>query len=106
MKTQDHELDHFFYPENVVIIGVSPELTNLGKNIVQNLLAFEFRGEILSVGIKKGVVYGQRIYQSLDQIDHKVDLAVVLTPAKTIPGILENCGQKGIDKKGYSVTSF
>lgn len=96
MNHPNNEVSSLFYPENVAVVGVSPEPTNLGRNIVENLLTFGFRGEILSVGVKQGVVYGQRIYPSLDDIDHPVDLAVLLTPAKTIPGILEACGRRGI----------
>jgi len=88
----------FFYPQNVAVIGVSPEPNNLGKSIVENLLTFRFPGEILSIGRKPGVVFGQRIYQSLDQIDHPIALAVILTPAGTIPDILEQCGRKGITR--------
>ena len=98
MKKQDDGLNTFFYPANVAVIGVSPEPNNLGRNIVKNLLNFEYKGEILTVGIKEGVAFGQRIYRSLDQIDHSVDLAVVLTPSKTIPSILEACGRKGIKR--------
>jgi acetyltransferase len=98
VKKQDDGLNTFFYPANVAVIGVSPEPNNLGRNIVKNLLNFEYKGEILTVGIKEGVAFGQRIYRSLDQIDHSVDLAVVLTPSKTIPSILEACGRKGIKR--------
>jgi len=90
------DLEKCFYPKNVAIVGVSPDKTNLGKNIVGNLLAFGYEGEILSIGLRGGVVFGQRIYPSLLDIDHPVDLAVLLTPAKTVPGLLEQCGKKGI----------
>lgn len=86
----------FFYPKSVAVIGVSPDRNNLGKNIVLNCLKFEYPGEVLSVGIKEGVVYGQRIYTSVEAIDRPIDLAVILTPSRTIPGILEQCGRKGI----------
>jgi len=89
-------LSHFFYPKNIVVVGVSPDPANLGKNIVQNCLTFGYPGEVLSVGMNPGVVFGQRIYTSLDQVDRPVELAVILTPARTIPGILEQCGRKGI----------
>ncbi len=91
-----NDLEKCFYPRNVAIIGVSSEPTNLGKNIVSNLLAFGYEGEILSIGVREGVAFGQRIYHSLRDIDHSIDLAVLLTPAKTIPGLLEECGKKGI----------
>lgn len=96
MMNFKNEFDAFFYPKNVAVIGVSPDPKNLGKNIVLNLLMFRYQGEILSLGLQEGVLFGQRIYQTLDQIDHPIELAVILTPAKTIPGILEQCGQKGI----------
>jgi acetyltransferase len=90
------EFSNFFYPRNIVVIGVSPEPHNLGKNIVLNLLTLGYRGEILSVGLKKGVVFGQQIYRSIDEIERDIHLAIVLTPAKAIPDILEQCGRKGI----------
>lgn len=90
------ELSYFFYPRNIAVIGVSPEERNLGKNIVMNCLTLGYRGEIIPVGLKEGVAFGQRIYRSLDEINRTVDLAVILTPAKTVPGILEQCARKGI----------
>jgi acetyltransferase len=42
------------------------------------------------------VVFGQKIYRSLDEINRKIDLAVILTPARSIPDILDQCGRKGI----------
>ena len=95
---ENNPLHDFFYPKSIVVIGVSPEQNNMGKNIVMNLLTFGYQGEILSVGLREGVVYGQRIYKSLEEIDRDIHLAVILTPAKTIPGILEQCGHKGIKR--------
>lgn len=89
-------LSPFFYPRNIAVIGVSPEEKNLGKNIVMNCLTLGYRGEILSVGLKGGVAFGQHIYSSLDEVRRPVDLAVILTPAQTIPGILEQCSRKGV----------
>jgi len=86
----------FFYPKNIAVIGVSPAKNNLGKNIVLNCLYFGYPGEVIPVGLSKGVAYGQRIHESIEGIDRDIDLAVILTPAKTIPGILEQCGRKGI----------
>jgi acyl-CoA synthetase (NDP forming) len=86
----------FFYPRSIAVIGVSPVQNNLGKNIVLNCLYFGYPGEIIPVGLSKGVAFGQRIRPDLESVDREIDLAVILTPAKTIPGILEQCGRKGI----------
>jgi acetate---CoA ligase (ADP-forming) len=96
MKEDFSHFSRFFYPRNIAVIGVSPDKKNLGKNIVLNCLTFGFEGEILPVGLSGGVAFGQRIYRSLDEIDREIDLAVILTPARTIPGIIEQCGRKGI----------
>jgi len=105
---EDHvQFSTFFYPRSIAVIGVSPDKNNLGQNIVRNCLSFCYEGEIFSVGLRKGVVFGQRIYQSLEEIDREIDLVAILTPAKTIPGILEQCGRKGvknvvIESSGFS----
>jgi acetate---CoA ligase (ADP-forming) len=96
MKEDFSRFNRFFCPRNIAVIGVSPEKKNLGKNIVLNCLTFGFGGEILPVGLSGGVAFGQRIYRSLDEIDREIDLAVILTPARTIPGIIEQCGRKEI----------
>ena len=43
-----------------------------------------------------GMIETRRIYRSVVDIPDHVDLAVILTPAATVPGVLEECGQKGI----------
>jgi acetate---CoA ligase (ADP-forming) len=86
----------FFYPGNIAVVGVSPDRANLGKNIVLNCLSFGYEGEILPIGLREGVAFGQRIHPSLEAIDDRIDLVVILTPARTIPGILDQCGRKGV----------
>jgi acetate---CoA ligase (ADP-forming) len=89
-------MEQFFYPKSVAVIGVSNTPNNLGKNIVNNLMEFQFSGEIYSVGPKGGVLFGQKIYPEISQVPAPIDLAVILTPAPTVPDILEQCGRKGI----------
>lgn len=109
MTRQSNNLRAFFYPESVAVIGVSPDPKNLARNMIHNLLTFGYQGEFIPMGRREGVISGQRIRQSLDEINHSIDLAAILTPAKTIPGILEECGQKGIrwaviESGGFSET--
>lgn len=87
-----------FYPTSVAVIGVSNSPDNMGRGIVFNLTEFGFQGIIYQVGPKGGVFAGRRIYKSVLDIPDPVDLAVILTPARTVPGILDECGQKGIQR--------
>ena len=96
----------FFEPETVAVIGVSTSETNLGKNISGNLQSFGFRGIVYEVGPRGGTIYGRRIYRAVADIPDHVDLAVVLTPARTVPDILEECGHKGIRRAVIETAGF
>jgi acetyltransferase len=89
-------VDQLFYPKSVVVVGVSERPDNLARNIVENLFEFQFSGEIFLVGKKDGILFGRRICTSMEDLHEGIDVAVILTPASTVPGILESCGQKGI----------
>lgn len=95
-----------FYPTSVAVIGVSARPTNLGRNIVANLIDFGFQGIVYAVGPSGGVIATRRIYHSVQDIPDHVDLAVILTPAHTVPHILEECGQKGIRRVVIETAGF
>lgn len=85
-----------FNPSSVAVIGVSTKWFNLGRLIVGNLMEFKYTGIVHLVGREGGALYGRKIHASLDDIQDDVDLAVILTPAKTVPALMEECGRKGI----------
>jgi len=89
-------MDRLFYPEKVAVIGVSERETNLGRLIAENLYAFGFNGEIFLVGRHGGILLGHRILTSIQDLPEEIDVAIVLTPAKTVPDIVDQCGQRGI----------
>ena len=85
-----------FYPASVAVIGVSAKPTNLGRNIVANLVEYGFDGIVYAVGPSGGMIETRRIYRAVGDIPDHVDLAAILTPAHTVPMVLEECGKKGI----------
>ncbi len=85
-----------FYPDSVVVIGVSERPDNLAANIIRNLLEFGYSGDIYAVGLQSGEVRGMLILTSVEALPDGVNLAVILTPAATVPGLLDTCGRKGI----------
>ena len=80
----------------MVVIGVSENPNNLARIIVQNLFEFQFNGEIFLVGKKEGILFGRGICTSMEDLREGIDVAVILTPAHTVPGVLESCGRKKI----------
>jgi acyl-CoA synthetase (NDP forming) len=89
-------VDQLFNPKSVVVIGASENPDNLARTIVENLFEFQFNGEIILVGKKEGILYGRKILTSMEDLKNGIDVAVILTPAQTVPGILESCGRKKI----------
>lgn len=88
----------FFYPRSVAVIGVSPRPGNMARNIVDNLGLFGFQGPVHYVAPRGGELYGQKIYSDVRELPEVPDLAAILTPAATVPGLLEACGEKGIKR--------
>ncbi|MEW6615611.1 MAG: CoA-binding protein [Thermodesulfobacteriota bacterium] len=84
-----------FYPRKVAVIGVSESRDNMGKNIVQNLLDNHFQGEVFPVGPKGGNISGLKIYPSVMDIADEIDFAAIITPATTVPKLVDQCGKKG-----------
>jgi acyl-CoA synthetase (NDP forming) len=89
-------VDQLFNPKSVVVIGVSEDPNNLARNIVKNLFEFQFHGEILLIGRREGILFGRGICTSMEDLKEGIDVAVILTPAHTVPEILDACGRKKI----------
>ncbi len=96
----------FFHPHSVAVVGVSTSEDNLGRQIAANLQRFAFDGIIHEVGPRGGTLFGRRIYRSVSDIPDHVDLAVILTPARTIPEIMTDCGRKGIRRVVIEAAGF
>ena len=96
IKRRRRKVDQLFNPKSVVVIGVSENPNNLARMIVENLFEFQFNGEIILVGKKEGILFGRKILTSMEDLQEGIDTAVILTPAQTVPGILESCGRKKI----------
>ncbi len=91
-----HYLAPLFTPKSVVLFGASDRPDSVGGVVFKNLLTAGFEGRIYGINPKREEVQGQKAYASLDDIDGAIDLAVVATPSKSIPAIVEACGERGI----------
>jgi len=89
------ELNKFFEPESVAVIGASEKPGTIGRAIMVNLIE-KFKGKIFPVNIKYDRVFGLPCYKSVLEIPDKVELAVIAVPAKIVPKIIKECGEKGV----------
>ncbi|TAJ37503.1 MAG: GNAT family N-acetyltransferase [Reyranella sp.] len=88
-------LDKLMAPKSVVAIGASVRPGSVGAAVTRNLLAGGFHGEIYLVNVKGGEIDGRRVYRSLAELPEVPDLAVVMTPAETIPRLILELGERG-----------
>lgn len=90
------DLRNFFFPDRVVVFGVSQNPDNLARIIPGNCDNYGFKGEIYLVGQSGGSMGGRPIYRSVEDIGVVPDLAVLLIPADSIPATMAACGKMGI----------
>jgi len=89
-------MDTLFDAKSIAVIGVSPRPFNLGQRILKNLQERNYPGVVYPVGPRGGNLLGHYIYKSVEEIERPVELAVILTPATTVPEIVRSCGRAGI----------
>lgn len=89
-------LDKVLNAKSVAIVGASRNKTKRGFQAIKTLQNEGFEGEIFPVNPKEDSILGLRCYGDIREIPDPVDLALITTPARTIPGILKNCGEKGV----------
>ncbi len=89
-------LDKVLNAKSVAIIGASKNKTKRGYQAIKTLLADGFEGQIYPVNPREEMILGLDCYKDIVDIAEPVDLALITTPARTIPGILEKCGEKKV----------
>jgi acyl-CoA synthetase (NDP forming) len=88
--------DHLFSPRSVAVIGASSNLGKWGQMILSNIAAGGFSGKIYPVNQKEESIFGMPAYRHIEEVPGHVDLAIITTPAESVPGVLEGCGRKGV----------
>jgi acetyltransferase len=89
-------LDRIMKPESVAIVGASKNETKRGFQAIRTLVAEQYEGRIYPVNPKEKSILGFKCYPSVSAIEGPVDVALVATPARTLPGVLEDCGRKNV----------
>jgi len=90
------KLNKLFNPKVVAIFGASSKKGSVGYSLMKNIIGSGFDGIVYPINPKRTNVLGVKTYSSLEEIKEKVDLAIIATPAKTVPTIVENCGKAGV----------
>jgi acetyltransferase len=90
------DLDYFFTPKAVAVIGATETPGSVGRTVLWNLISSPFGGTVFPVNPKRASVLGIKAYPDIAAVPGKVELAVIVTPAPTVPGLLTECEHAGV----------
>jgi acetyltransferase len=102
-RAERQPFDSIFAPKSVAVIGATERVGSVGRTILWNLISTPFGGTVYPVNPSRPSILGIKAYSSVKAIPEVVDLAVVVTPAGSIPGVIGECADIGV--KGAIVIS-
>ena len=86
------KMNDFFYPRSIAVIGAAREEDKVGHSVLKNLLDANFQGELVPVNPNADEILGLKALHAAT----KVDLAVIVVPAKIVPAVLEESARVGV----------
>lgn len=97
------KLDYILSPRSIAVIGASRRRDSVGQAVFSNILLGGYKGVVYPVNPKATSILEVKAFASILDIPGRVDLAVVVVPAKIVPKVVEDCGAKGV--KGLVIIS-
>ncbi|MGB6716300.1 MAG: CoA-binding protein, partial [Candidatus Acidiferrales bacterium] len=89
-------LESFFAPNAVAVIGATDRQGSVGRTILANLCNGRFEGKVYAINPHREEVLGLHCYQNIGVVREAIDLAIVVTPAPTVPGVIRDCVDAGV----------
>ncbi len=94
--TDNSGMDAIFRPRSIAIVGASRKKGSIGRNIMHNLIEYEFNGPIFPVNPGADVIHSIKCYPTIASIPDEVDLAIIVVPKQLANQAVEECGKKGV----------
>ena len=92
-----YRIENLLNPKSVALIGATDREGSMGLQLTKNLLLGKDMRNVYAVNPNRENVLGLKCFPSITEVPEHVDLAVIATPAKTVPEIVDECGQSGVD---------
>jgi len=91
-----NQLDRFFEPQSVVVIGASATPHKPGNDVIKNIIANGYSGKLYLVNPRGGEILGIKVYPSIQELPRGIDLAIIILPAHLNPLAIRECAAQGI----------
>ena len=90
------KLDKIFRPKTIAVIGASNKPKTIGYALIHNLIGKAYEGIVFPVNLRETSIQGVKCFEKVGDIADVVDLAIIATPAATVPDIVLECGKAGV----------
>lgn len=90
-RSERESLSAIFSPKTVAVVGATDRPKSVGRTLLWNLISSAFGGTVFPVNPHHASVLGIKAYPTLRDILEPVDLAIIATPAPTVPGLIDDC---------------
>ncbi len=92
----EHPLSRLLRPASIAVIGASRDPAKWGCRVLRNIVGNPYKGKVYAVNPSVSAVEGVACYPGVRDIPGEVDLAVVIVPSHLVPGVVDECGEKGV----------
>ncbi len=96
LRSEGHPLDAIFSPHTVAVVGATDRPGSVGRAVLWSLVSSPFGGTVYPVSEKRASVLGIKAYHTVEEIPEQVDLAVIVTPADSVPVVIGQCVAAGV----------
>jgi len=99
-------LKYLFKPQSIAVIGASKKPGKIGYEIMDNIISYGFKGELYPINLSETEILGKKVYKTITEVPGEIDFAVISVPAKFVPEVMEECGQKGVKSAAVITSGF
>ncbi len=95
-QPRPRSLDSLLRPNSVAVIGATEREGSVGRAVLANLLKPTYKGIVYPVNPNHKILMGEKAYANLTDLPESPDLAVIATPAESVPGLIDECLAAGV----------
>lgn len=95
-KEMNTEIKNFFYPKSICVVGASTKDKSIGFELLKTIKVYGYTGKILPVNPKADEVLGYKCYKTIEEIDEKIDLAVIVVPKQFVEDSIDTLLARGV----------
>ncbi len=103
LRYKHQSLDAIFNPKTVAVIGATEKPHSVGRTLLWNLISNPFGGTVFPVNPHRNSILGIKAYPTIQAVPEPIDLAIIATPAATVPNVIQDCVDSGV--KGVIILS-